>query len=122
MALKLYERRRYIRIEVPLDVVIRGDGWEEEIHTKNISPIGLSFQISRELDRSKNLEIEIHLPASDEPIRLWGKIAWQERASIEDNAPYNVGVEITDIEETKKNTLLKYLCDLLYASSYNLKW
>ncbi|MBU0570750.1 MAG: PilZ domain-containing protein [Candidatus Omnitrophica bacterium] len=120
MRLKLPERRRFIRIEVPMRIKIEGDGWLEEATTRNISPIGMRFETAREFKKSEILNLVMYLPSSgDNSIRVKGKIVWQRKTSLEDNAPYDVGLEITHIEDEGKNVLLKYLCDLLYDSSYH---
>jgi len=120
MRLKLPERRRFIRIEVPLRINVRGNGWSEEATTKNISPIGMRFEISREFEKSVLLDMSMFLPVPESsPISVKARVIWQSKTSLEDNAPYDVGVEIVEIEESSKNVLLKYLCDLLYDSSYH---
>lgn len=122
MKLKLSERRRYIRIEAPLQVKVKGEGWEKELLIKNISPMGLRFEIDRKLKESEILAFSLYLPSVKEPITLKGKVVWQERVSIEDNAPYDAGIEIISIVEKDKVVLLKYLCDLLYGASYKARW
>lgn len=121
MKLKLSERRRYLRVEVPLKVSVEGDIWDREIYTKNISPIGLRLENSRKPNVFEEINVSIFLPDSKEPVRLRGKVVWEEKTSIEDNAPYDVGVEILYIEESSKSVLSKYLCDLLYSASYEEK-
>ncbi|HNX90921.1 MAG TPA: PilZ domain-containing protein [Candidatus Omnitrophota bacterium] len=115
---KLPDRRRVIRIEVPLKITVKGGEWIEEVVTKNISPIGLRFETSHKLDADEVLEMQVSLPVSSDPIRIKGRVIWQSKMSLADNAPYDVGVELVDIEESRKNVLLKYLCDLLYGSAY----
>jgi hypothetical protein len=118
MKLKLPERRRFVRIDIPLKIVIENGGITDEVLTTNISPVGLRFGISRELKKDEPLKITLYLPEENTPIGLDAKIIWQIKTSLEDKAPYDVGVEIVAIEEDCKNTFLKYLCDLLYRSTY----
>ncbi|MFH1552943.1 MAG: PilZ domain-containing protein [Candidatus Omnitrophota bacterium] len=118
MKMKLPERRRFIRIEIPLKVIIKSGDRVDEIITKNISPVGLRFEILRALKGSEKLDLALHIPSTDNPIPLKAKVIWQTKTSLEDNAPYDVGVEITDIDDKTKNIFLKYLCDLLYDSTY----
>ena len=113
MKLKLPERRRFIRIETPLKLKVTGDSIDEEVITKNVSPVGLSFQTGKKLKDAEQLVLSLYLPSSDSPIRLEGKVIWQEKTSLEDNAPYDVGIEISDVEDKGKNIFLKFLCDLL---------
>jgi hypothetical protein len=117
MKLKLQERRRYVRIEVPLKIKVKNGNIEERIVSKNISPVGVRFEISQKLDEAKPVNMAVSIPISREPVRIKGKIAWQAKTSLEDNAPYDAGVEITEIADKDKNTFLKYICDTLYGSS-----
>jgi c-di-GMP-binding flagellar brake protein YcgR len=122
MKLKLPERRRFIRIEVPLKVKIVTEGRVDDVVTKNISPIGMRVEIARELDRAAKLDISLTIPTYDTPVRLKGKVVWQAKVSLEDNSPYDVGVEILEIENRDKNSFLKYLCDLLYENTFKPRY
>ena len=44
-------------------------------------------------------------------------MVWIKQLSLEDDAPYDIGIELTEIEEDNKNTFLKFLCDLIYNLS-----
>ena len=121
MKLKLPERRRFIRIETPLKLVLKSGDITEEVLTKNISPVGMRFEVGRELKKTDRLEISLSIPISDEPISLTAKVIWQAKVSLEDNAPFDVGVEITDIADKNKIVFLEYLCGLLYESSYKTR-
>ena len=118
MKQKLPERRRFIRAEIPAKLVVKGGSHTDEIIAKNISPVGLGFEIGRELKDSEMLEVSLYLPSIDEPIALEGRVAWHNKVSREDDAPYDVGLEIVGVEDEKKNIFLKYLCDVLYESAY----
>ena len=121
MKQKLPERRRFIRIEVPLKAIVKSGDRLDEVVTKNISPVGLRFEIDRQLKESERLEVALYLPSTDDPISLEAKVIWQSKTSLEDKAPYDVGVEIIDIDDKRKNSFLKYLCDLLYNSAYKAR-
>jgi c-di-GMP-binding flagellar brake protein YcgR len=116
MKLKQPERRRYVRIEVPLKIQLTSGKRVEKVVTKNISPVGMRFEVSGKLDEGKQLKLALSLSASKQPIRMKGKVAWQTKTSLEDNAPYDCGVEIVDIEDKDKNAFLKYVLDTLYSS------
>ncbi len=121
MKQKLPERRRFVRIEIPLKMTVKSGDRLDEVITKNISPIGLRFEIDRQLKESEQLDLSLYLPSTDKPIRLEAKVIWQSKTSLEDKAPYDVGAEIIDIEDKNKNAFLKYLCDLLYGSAYKAR-
>lgn len=118
---KLPERRRFVRIEVPLKLVVRSGNFQCETITKNISPIGLRFEVKEELEPSNVLNIELYIPSLDKPVHMEGKLVWQHKTSLEDRAPYDVGVEITEVNDVEKNIFLKYLCDLLYDSANKMR-
>ena len=121
MKLKLPERRRFIRIDIPLRVKITIGDRVDEVITKNVSPVGVRFEVGRKLEDSEKVDLSLYLPSSDDPINLEAKVIWQTKTSLEDNAPYDVGVEILQIEDKNKNVFLKYLCDLLYDSKYKAR-
>ena len=119
--MNLPERRRFVRVETPLKAVVKTGDQTDEVVTKNVSPVGLGFEIGRELKGSEELGISLYLPESGDPISIDGKVIWQRKMSLEDNAPYDIGVEIINIDDNKKNIFLKYLCDLLYKSLYETR-
>ncbi|MFQ5952943.1 MAG: PilZ domain-containing protein, partial [Candidatus Omnitrophota bacterium] len=82
MKLKLPERRRYIRIEEPLRIKISLDGKVSELVTKNISPVGVRFEIGEKLDEAKKVALALTLPTSKKPVRIEGKLIWQAKTSL----------------------------------------
>ena len=118
MKLKLPERRRFVRVETPLRVDIKSGDRTEKVVTKNISPVGFRFEVKKKFDDLSPLEMTLHLPMDNMVISLEGKVIWQSKVSLEDRAPFDVGIDIVGIEDKNKNVFLKYLCDLLYESTY----
>ena len=121
MKLKLPERRRFVRIETPLKVVIETKEGNCEVITTNVSPVGLRFDIMKELVGNEEINMFLYIPTSDAPVKLVCKLVWQTKKSLEDTAPFDVGVEIIHVNEENKNEFLKYLCDLLYKSIYKAR-
>lgn len=105
-------------MDVSLKTVVNYDGQSEETVVKNISPLGLNFEASQKVKESEDLTVLLSIPLSDDPVFLRAKVVWQKKVTLEDNSPYDIGVEIVEIEDTKKDVFLKYLCDLLYKSVY----
>jgi len=118
MKVKTFERRRFARIDVPLKLMVKSGKRLEKGITKNISPVGLRFETGKKLEANKKMEIVLSLPSRVNPITFKIRVVWQNKKSLEDKAPYDVGVEIVSIEEHDKNVFLKYLCDLFYNSTY----
>ncbi|MDD5634856.1 MAG: hypothetical protein PHW46_06240, partial [Candidatus Omnitrophica bacterium] len=71
--------------------------------------------------REEKINMLLALPSANEPVELEGKVAWQTRQSLEDNASYDVGVEFLLIKERSKNPFLKFLCDVLYSADHKIR-
>lgn len=113
----LIERRRYVRLQTPIEIscALPGTGRVLNASTKNISADGMRFETqNKTIKESDILEIKMMIPHAPNPVHAKSKIVWKKRISLEDGAPFDCGLEITEIEEDNKNTFLKFLCDLIY--------
>ena len=114
---RLVEKRRYIRLKtpIPLTYTIAAAGNTHSSITKDISADGLRFETTlKDLKESAILELRLGITNANNPVHAKGKVIWKMQTSLEDDAPYDVGIEFTEIEEDNKNTFLKFLCDLIY--------
>ena len=114
---KLVERRRYIRLEVPVKVTYTIPELHKTYTTaaKNISADGIRFEThDKSLKESTVIELKLDIPNVPSAVHVKGRVIWKSRLSLEDGAPFDVGVEFLEIEEDNKNTFLKFLCDLIY--------
>jgi c-di-GMP-binding flagellar brake protein YcgR len=114
---RLTERRRFIRLKAPIPVTYTVSG-SNSIHTaitKDISADGLRFESNaKDINESDMLELKLEIEDARKAVHAKGKVIWKKKLSLEDVAPYDIGVEFTEIEEDNKNTFLKFLCDLIY--------
>ena len=117
------ERRKYLRLYTPIPITYTVAG-ESNIHrtvSKNISADGLSFEATNSgLTDSAMVELKLDIPAAQNPIHATGRVVWKKKISLEDGAPHDCGIELTEIEEDNKNTFLKFLCDLMYDAGEEL--
>lgn len=114
---RLIERRKYIRLKTPISVTytVTETGTVYSSVTKDLSAEGLRLESkSKDLKEGSILELKLEIYGADNPVHAKGKVVWKKRISLEDNAPYDIGIELTKIEEDNKNTFLKFLCDLIY--------
>jgi c-di-GMP-binding flagellar brake protein YcgR len=115
---KLVERRRYIRLVIPLKVTYTIPE-QHKVFTavaKNISADGMRFEVhDKSLRESSIIEIKLEIPDIPSAIHIKGRVIWKSKLSLEDGAPSDVGVEFIEIEDDNKNTFLKFLCDLIYS-------
>lgn len=123
MMKKIEEKRRFIRLEVPVELkyIIKGDPRRKEVMTKDVSCEGLRFICNDEIREGTALELNINIPNANNPVHINGKAVWVKKLSIEDGSPFEVGVEFMEIEEDNKNTFLKYLCDLIYNQTKKME-
>lgn len=116
---KIEERRKFIRLEVPVEFkyIIEGNAVRKEVTTKDLSCDGLRFISEQGFNAGVPLELNLDIPSANNPVHINGKVVWAKKLSIEDNSSFEVGVEFVKIEEDNKNTFLKYLCDLIYSQT-----
>lgn len=114
MVKRVEEKRRYLRLNKPLEIeyTLPDSDKINKAVTKDISAIGLRFAANEKLRKDLNLEIKLKLPNTQNPVHVYGRVAWIKK---EDGASFDTGIEFIKIEEDNKNTFLKYLCDLIYG-------
>jgi len=111
------ERRRYVRLQTPIDIsyTVPETGNILNASTKNISADGMRFETNNKTIKVSDItEIKMLIPKAPNPVHAKAKVIWKKKMSLEDAAPFDCGLEFTEIEEDNKNTFLKFLCDLIY--------
>ena len=111
------ERRRYIRLAAPIGIsyTVPESGKVRDTATKNISANGLRLEThDNSLEPEGIIELKLTVPGAVNPVHARGRVIWKRKLSLEDRAPFDVGIEIAGIEEDNKNTFLKFMCDLIY--------
>ncbi len=104
------ERRKYLRVETPLDIrIIQKNASLFETKTKDISPIGLRFQAAQDkLAVGDEIELTLKLPGALNPVHAIVKIV-RKKAPLENTSgSSDIGCEFKKIEEDNKNTFLKF--------------
>lgn len=111
------ERRRYVRLQTPIPIAytVPQTGSVHTTSSKNISADGMRFETSdKALTEGDLVELKLTIPGAANPVHAKGNVIWKKKMSLEDAAPFDCGMEFTEIEEDNKNTFLKFLCDLIY--------
>ena len=114
---RLVERRNYIRLKTPVPIAytVLSTGVTQGSFTKDISAEGLRFESSsKNIEKSNILDMKLEIDGARNPVHVKARVVWKKKLGIEDNTPYDIGVEFVEIEEDNKNTFLKFLCDLIY--------
>ena len=114
---RLAERRSFIRLREPIKITytVADDDRVHNVITKDISADGLRFETTNKgIEEDDLIEMKLDIPGVANPVHARGKVMWKKKLSLEDDAPFDVGTELLEIEEDNKNTFLKFLCDLIY--------
>jgi len=114
---QITERRKYLRLQTPIKIAytVPENGRSYSTFTKNISADGLRFETSdKDMKESSQIEVVFTMPGHGETVRGKAIVIWKKKITLEDTAPYDVGLELCEITEQDKNAFLKFLCDLLY--------
>ncbi|MCM8774490.1 MAG: PilZ domain-containing protein [Candidatus Omnitrophica bacterium] len=115
------ERRKFLRIEVAVNVVYSVIGNEQlsgEAVTKNISEGGICLVVHNKIDLNSLLSLKIHLPDGKEPIQVTGKVVWKAEYTfiIIQESRYDLGIQFLDISETDRNRIANYVVS--YVNNY----
>ena len=112
------ERRKYLRVEAPLDIrVIQKNSSLFETKTKDISPIGLRFQAAQDkLAVGDEIELTLKLPGALNPVHAIVKVVRKRALSENTSGSSDIGCEFKKIEEDNKNTFLKFFQTLSQAT------
>lgn len=106
------EQRRFPRIPQPFEVQYRvgevGLGWDTAI-TVNLSAVGVRLRSDRPIDQGSQIELQITLPNTPEPLHLLGLVVWSQMQS-----PHvtETGVEFLDVtleQQTQIDQLVQFL-------------
>lgn len=114
---KLVERRSFIRLREPIKVTytLADSDKVYSVTAKDISADGLRFETSvKDIKESDAIDLRLDIQNITNPVHARAKVMWKKKLSLEDGAPFDVGMEFIEIEEDNKNTFLKFLCDFIY--------
>lgn len=114
MSDNLKDRRKYLRLEAPIPArIITEDSRVYKTVVKNLSALGMRFELEVSLNDGSGLDITLYLPDAKNPVHILGSSVWHK----ENKNVFDVGCEFSRIEEDNKNTFLKFFCDLIYGES-----
>ena len=112
------EHRQFIRLDARLNVsyTIAGTKQLGKALSKNISGGGVRFVAEHPLEVGARLEVIVHLPSPDMPIRFVGEVMWTKLVTKADAAGFGgteVGVRFVEIAPHDAALIKQYAA--LYA-------
>lgn len=114
---KFIEKRSHVRLRIPLAIAYTtSDNTRvQNVIIKDISANGIRFENhDKIIKKADAVEMKMVLPDAKNPVHAKGSVIWKKRITLEDNAPFDIGIEFDEIEEDNKNTFIKFLCDYIY--------
>ena len=108
------ERRQSPRVKTSIPVRYRElrDGAETVSVgsvTCDVSTGGLRFRVNEFISTARRLMLELDIPTLTKPIKAVCKVAWIQEANGEGKFRYRVGSQFTEITQTDRKLIEKYL-------------
>lgn len=112
------DRRQFPRADYECVVRIRHKGGTEEYQTKteNIGCGGICVLLPKELKIFSQVEVELKLGTSNEPIKCDGTVVWSvERSKIDKGSPqiFDIGVEFVNLNARDRARIEQVVAECL---------
>jgi c-di-GMP-binding flagellar brake protein YcgR len=107
------ERRRFIRVSIPIDVTLKtSEGDVFQVNALNIGAGGFRVLLDEELEPGALLDVEAFL--DKEAIKCRGRIVWSVKQTDTDNGDivYDTGIEFYQIEGQEKEKINRFIDSL----------
>lgn len=106
------ERRQFVRWNVAVAVRYKDPDRETTLvsKVKDISNGGLSIYLPQRLDYDALLDMKVDMPESIGPIRVTGKVVWQEGSVDYENNNILAGVKFANISYSDRDKIYEYVC------------
>jgi c-di-GMP-binding flagellar brake protein YcgR len=112
----MIEHRKYIRLRAPIGIVYRQIQRQRRSKPTltlvlNISGGGLSLIAKDDFRQGDLLELDIHIPHLEEPVRAVGEVVWffSSAGKERDRSMREAGVRFRDLATKDLNCILEYV-------------
>lgn len=107
------ERRRFIRFDVPLEVLFKSSDDSSLLFsgiTKNFSRYGCCVEVkSSDLSLEETMELQLRHPRKDTFVSASGKVVWKQQL---DHDIYQVGINLLAMDREAKSEILDFAYDV----------
>lgn len=104
-----YQRRKYFRIKIYLEVSVKIDKKEIKGFTRNLSASGALLALNENLHKGTLIKLEIPIPSS--LITAKAIVVRNEKNKFREINTYDVAVHFVDINEKTRDELIKFVLD-----------
>lgn len=109
------ERRRYVRVSLPLEIYVSGSKSNLPAKTINVSAGGLRLLLTHKFNLGHILNLDIY-GVKKEPLICRGKVLWmveQKKSPPNDPFRYDTGIEFYKMEKENFQAMEKIVADTL---------
>lgn len=112
------ERRRFVRTNglVLVNFKVPDEHLEGKTSAFDVCGAGLRITVDKKLEAGTQIEMEIYLPGSSQPILAKGEIVWSQKCKKEDvniqacpKEYFFTGIKFTTIDENNRERITSYV-------------
>jgi uncharacterized protein (TIGR02266 family) len=108
-AARASERRDRVRCEVRTEIDVESAGGSATGVTRDLSEAGVFVVTDLERAVGTLLELRLHLPSEESPIRCFGEVRWCREMGTEDEAHAGLGLRFVALEPESRRRLQAFL-------------
>ena len=80
-----------------------------ETETRDIGAGGICLITNYAIPIGKSFDVKFYIPDKDRPVKVIGKVMWNEKLEDENPIKYYNGIQFVQINKNDKEFLLKYV-------------
>lgn len=108
------ERRRFVRANglVLVNFKIPDKQWEGKSSAFDVCGAGLRITVDKKLEAHAQIEMEIYLPGSSQPIMAKGEVVWSQKCKdtqASGKKYFYAGIKFTTIDENSQTRIVNYV-------------
>ena len=113
----MVEKRRYVRVDVPIRVGYRLPGKKVskgEALSKNIGRMGICIHLSRTFAVGSLLKLTLGIPGASEPLETEARVVWVDKTEKGDEGfrtDYEAGLTFTSLSNVARASIINFICE-----------
>jgi uncharacterized protein (TIGR02266 family) len=105
------ERRDRVRCEVRIDIDLSSEAGAYPAVTRDLSEVGAFIATELERKVGSLVELHLHLPGGEAPLRCVGEVRWRRAASAGPDTPPGLGLRFVLLEPEARRAIQSFLIE-----------
>jgi uncharacterized protein (TIGR02266 family) len=105
------ERRDRVRCEVRIDIDLSSEGGAYQAVTRDLSEVGAFIATELERPVGTLIELYLHLPGGEPPLRCVGEVRWRRATGAGPDAPPGLGLRFVLLEPEARRAIQAFLAE-----------